>query len=380
MQQALESLQRAIQHALALGLNRAGGLEPLLDALRALQPHDALAPLAECLQAALTTDDARAQLNALTRLHYACRRLLEQLEAQHLLHQNADAAPPSGTENPQAARHELEPFARLFRGEAALIETLPAIRAQVEAWLPDQPPRALLLTLAHCSTARLAQDRLRTLGDDALPALIQLANSKSPIVRLRACELLLEHSTLKATAALRAALPRVPRALPLFQKLRARPDLQPLFVKEDAPSVEQWLSAFSDRRQVPQMLQKTETQLMLLPTGAPVLDALLEKIRALAANELDLWRMCVRVPHEQITQMLFRQPQWLRSLCYEHFLATLDERLIPILLSVYPQFWSEQMRQLTRFPDAAFLPYAVRGHPSLLPRFGEPAELIQGAN
>lgn len=76
--------------------------------------------------------------------------------------------------------------------------------------------------------------------------------------------------------------------------------------------------------------------------------------------------------------MLFQQPIWLRSLCYDHFLATLDERLIPILLSVHPQFWSEQMRQLTRFPDAAFLPYAVRGHPSLLPRFGEPAELVRG--
>ena len=42
MQQALEELQRAIQHVLALGLGRAGGLEPLRDALRALQPHDAL--------------------------------------------------------------------------------------------------------------------------------------------------------------------------------------------------------------------------------------------------------------------------------------------------------------------------------------------------
>ncbi len=119
---------------------------------------------------------------------------------------------------------------------------------------------------------------------------------------------------------------------------------------------------------------------MLLPSDAPALDALLEKIRALATNELDMWRMCVRVPHERITRMLFQHPVWLRSLCYDHFLATLDERLIPILLSVYPQFWSEQMRQLTQFPDAAFLPYAVRGHPSLLPRFGEPAELVQGSN
>ena len=52
MQQALEELQRAIQHVLALGLGRAGGLEPLRDALRALQPYDALAPLADGVQAA----------------------------------------------------------------------------------------------------------------------------------------------------------------------------------------------------------------------------------------------------------------------------------------------------------------------------------------
>jgi hypothetical protein len=84
MQQALEELQRAIQHVLALGLGRAGGLEPLRDALRALQPYDALAPLADGVQAVLDTDDTRVQLDMLTRLHYACGRLLTRLRADAL--------------------------------------------------------------------------------------------------------------------------------------------------------------------------------------------------------------------------------------------------------------------------------------------------------
>ena len=81
MQQALEELQRAIQHVLALGLGRAGGLEPLRDALRALQPHDALAPLAEGVQAVLDASDTRVQLDMLTRLHYTCERLQMRLRA-----------------------------------------------------------------------------------------------------------------------------------------------------------------------------------------------------------------------------------------------------------------------------------------------------------
>jgi ribosomal protein S10 len=224
-------------------------------------------------------------------------------------------------------------------------------------------------------------ERLRALGADALQAVIQLAGSKSPAVRLRACELLLEYDAPKATAALRSALPKAPRALPLMQKLRARPDLHEVFLKDGAPTLEQWLSALGDRRQYHQMLQKTETQIMLTAPNAPALDALFQKIHALAANEYDYWRMLVRVPHERITQTLLTHPEWLRSQCYEHFLATLDYRLIPILRSVHPQFWREQMRQLTQhLPDAAFLPDALRGHPDLVKRFGEPAEVVKPPN
>jgi hypothetical protein len=200
-------------------------------------------------------------------------------------------------------------------------------------------------------------------------------------VRLRACELLLEYDAPKATAALRSALPKAPRALPLMQKLRARPDLHDLLLKDGAPTLEQWLPTLSDRRQFHQMLQKTETQIMLTPANAPALDALFQKTRALAANEYDYWRMLVRVPNERVTQTLLAHSEWLRSLCYEHFLATLDYRLIPILRSVHTQLWREQMRQIAQnLPDAAFLPDALRGHPDLVKRFGEPAEVVKPPN
>jgi len=36
------------------------------------------------------------------------------------------------------------------------------------------------------------------------------------------------------------------------------------------------------------------------------------------------------------------------------------------------------MRQIAQnLPDAAFLPNALRGHPDLVKRFGEPAEIAQ---
>ena len=408
MQQALEELQRAIQHALALGLGRAGGLEPLRDALRALQPHDALAPLADGVQAVLDTDDARVQLDVLTRLHYACGRLLTRLHADALPTLSADAlheptrrvaavVPPSsrlspireGSEAPSvppAGRGNLqegvlESFARLFRGEASLLETLPTVYAHLQAWQPDQPLLPIQLALAHYGTAHIALERLRALGATALQAVIQLAGSKSPAVRLRACELLLEYDAPKATAALRSALPKAPRALPLMQKLRTRPDLHEVLLKDGAPTLEQWLSALGDRRQYHQMLQQTEVQIMLLPPNAPALDALLQKVRTLAFNEYESWRMLARVPHERITQTLLAHPEWLRSQCYEHFLATLDYRLIPILRSIHPQFWREQVRQIAQnLPDAAFLTDALRGHPDLVKRFGEPAEVAQSRN
>ena len=129
------------------------------------------------------------------------------------------------------------------------------------------------------------------------------------------------------------------------------------------------------------MLQQTEVQIMLLPANAPALDALLQKIHALAFNEYESWRMLVRVPHERITQSLLAHPEWLRSQCYEHFLATLDYRLIPILRNVHTQLWREQMRQITQnLPDAAFLPDALRGHPDLVKRFGEPVEAVKPPN
>lgn len=381
MQHALEELQRAIQHVLALGLGRAGGLEPLRDALRALQPYDALAPLAEGVQAALDAGDTRAQLNALTRLHYTCERLLVRLHADALPTLSADALHEPTRKVAAVLPPDTEPFARLFRGEASLLETLPAIYAHLQAWQPDQPLLPVQLALAHWGTAHLATERLRALGADALQAVIQLAGSKSPAVRLRACELLLEYDAPKATAALRSALPKAPRALPLMQKLRARPDLHDLLLKDGAPTLEQWLPTLSDRRQFHQMLQKTETQIMLTPANAPALDALFQKTRALAANEYDYWRMLVRVPNERVTQTLLAHSEWLCSLCYEHFLATLDYRLIPILRSVHTQLWREQMRQIAQnLPDAAFLPDALRGHPDLVKRFGEPAEVVKPPN
>lgn len=377
MESALETLQRAIQHALALGLRRAGGLEPLRDALHALHPYTALAPLADAVQTLLETDDTGAHLNLLTRLYYTSELLLMHLKAHQMPLLPAAEVLQEPTRRVAAPAHD-DPFAQLFRGEASLLQVLPTIHAQLEAWQPDQPLLPMQLALSHYAIAPIALERLRTLGADALETVIKLASSKSPVVRLRACELLLEHDAPRATAALRSALPKAPRALPLLQKLRARPNLHALLLPEGAPPLEQVLPLLTDRRLLQQLLRQSEAQIMLLPPNAPVLDALLQTVRQLAHHEADYWQLLARVPHERITQTLLANPAWLRALCYEHFIATLDYRLIPILRSVHAQLWRDQMQQISRrLPDAAFLPDALHAYPELVGRFGEPAAIAR---
>lgn len=380
MESALETLQRAILHTLALGLRRAGGLEPLREAMHALRPHTALAPLADAVQTVLETDDTGAHLNTLTRLYYTTEQLLMHLKARQMPMRHAAEVLLEPTRRVAAPVHD-DPFAQLFRGEASLLQVLPAIHAQLEEWQPEQPLLPLQLALSHYATAPIACERLRTLGTDALETLIKLASSKSPVVRLRACELLLEHNAPRATAALRGALPKAPRALPLFQKLRARPDLHTLVVSEGAPPFEQVLPLLTDRRLLQQALRQSGAQIMLLRPDAPALTALMRTARELAHHEPDYWHLLARMPHERITQTLLADPAWLRALCYEHFIATLDYRLIPILRSVHAQFWRDQMQQISRsLPDAAFLPDALHAYPDFVGRFGEAATIVRPAN
>ncbi|GIV10912.1 MAG: hypothetical protein KatS3mg020_0403 [Fimbriimonadales bacterium] len=370
MRDALEGLQQAIQQTLALGLSRAGGLEPLRDALRAVQRYESLASLTESLQAILEPTDVRAQLNALARLHYTCEQCLARLQVYAL-----PKASPTLQDEPTrraAAPDDAEPFVRLFRGEAALPEALPAIRQRVWSWQPDQPILPLQLALAHSGTAYLAIVRLQSLGEAALPVLIRLVSSKSLMTRLRACELLLDYREPKATAALRSALPNAPRALPLFQKLRRRSDLLPIFTNADAPLITTWLTAVGNRDQFRQMLQRAAAQIMLQPPDSDTIPQLIEKAQQIARGELDHMRLLAAIPHEQATRSIL-EGGWLTMVGFEHLCATLDYRLTPLVLSVYTQFGNYELNQLNRMGDAAFLPWALQEGRKQLGAYGEAA-------
>jgi hypothetical protein len=376
MQDALEQLQQAIQHALALGLGRAGGVEPLRDALRTLQPYDALAPLAESLQRVLEASDTRLQLNELTRLHYACDQALARLHACTLpaLTQDFQTEPTRQTAAPQL--DGVEPFSALFRGEISLVRAMPAIYECIAAWQPGDSILPMHLTLAHSGIAHIAIEKLQSLGADALPLLIRLAGSKSPLTRLRACEMLLDYAEPKATAALRGALKHVPHSLPLFQKLRQRPDLHAVFLGESAPTLEQWLAALHTREQLRQMLQRAAIQIMLLPTDAPAIRLLLEKLREFARYEADYLSLIAAVPHEQATQYILLQNRF-SGVGFLHFLTTLDYRLTPMVLSHFTRFWSSDLDKLARLGDAAFLPHVLLANHNSLRRYGEPAEILK---
>lgn len=376
MQAALEILQQAIQHALALGLGRAGGLEPLRDALRALQPYDALAPLTESLQRVLETSDTRVQLNELTRLYYACDQALARLHAYTLPTQAQDLLTEPTRQTAAHAPEGIEPFAALFRGDISLVQAMPAIYEHIAKWQPNDSILPLQLTLAHSGIAHIAIEKLQSLGSDALPLLIRLAGSKNPLTRLRACELLLEHPEPKATAALRHALTQVPRALPLFQKLRSRTDLHGIFLGDDAPTLEQWLTILHTREQLRQMLERAKIPIMLQPQGAPVIRSLFEKIREFARYESDYLGMIAAIPHEQATQHLLSQNRF-SGVGFQHFITTLDYRLTPIVLSTYTRFGAADVGRLAQLGDAAFLPHVLLAKHNSLRRYGEPAEILK---
>ncbi len=375
MREALEQLQQAIQHALVLGLNRSGGLEPLRDAQRALQRYDALEPLLETLQAVLDAPDTRTQLNALTRLHYACGQCLARLQV-YALPQISEPLAQEPTRQ-VAAPADPTPFMRLFRGEASLLEVLPAIREQVWQWQVGQPLLPLQLALAHSGTAYLAIERLQSLGEAALPVIIQLTGSKSAMARLRACELLLDYTEPTATAALRGALPRAPRALPLFVKLRRRPDLHSIFVNDDAPPLSAWLDTPMRRELFLQMLGRASVRIMLEPTHSPVIAQLIEKALQVARNEYEWMRLLVKIPHEQATQRILNNREGI-TLWIQHLSETLDYRLTPIVLSIYPQFHMHELRLLNQLGDAAFLPWVIQAEQKDTRYYGEAASILQG--
>ncbi|MFN4032447.1 MAG: hypothetical protein ACK4ME_02315 [Fimbriimonadales bacterium] len=374
MREVLEQLQQAIQHTLALGLNRPGGLEPLRDAQRALQRYDALEPLVETLQAVLDAPDTRTQLNALTRLHYACGQCLARLQIYALPHMSEPLADEPTRQ--VAAPAVSEPFARLFRGEASLLEALPAIREQVWSWQPDAPILPLQLALAHSGTAYLAIERLQSLGEAALEVIIQLTGSKSAMVRLRACELLLDHTEPTATAALRGALPHTPRALPMFQKLRRRPDLHPIFVKDDTPPLSAWAGTLMNREQFQQMLSRCAVQIMLEPSDSPVVAQLIERAQQVARSDYDSMRLLAMIPHEQATQQILNIRElptvWLIHLC-----GTLDYRLTPLVLSLFRAFDTPESRAINLLGDAAFLPWIIRTGQKDLSAYGEAVSVLQ---
>ncbi|OYT70266.1 MAG: hypothetical protein CFK48_06505 [Armatimonadetes bacterium CP1_7O] len=376
MQAALEILQEAIQHALALGLGRAGGLEPLRDAQRALQPYDALAPLAESLQRVLETDDTRVQLNELTRLYYACDQALARLHAYTLPTRAQDLLTEPTRQTAAPALEDTEPFAALFRGDISLAQAMPAIYERIARWRPEDSILPLQLTLAHSSIAHIAIEKLQSLGSDALPLLIRLAGSKNPLTRLRACELLLERPEPKATAALRSALTQVPRALPLFQKLRSRTDLHQIFLGENAPTLEQWLAALHTREQLRQMLQRAAIQIMLQPPDSAALRLLSEKLREFARFESDYLGLIAAVPHERVTQYILVQNRF-SGVGFQHFVATLDYRLTPMVLNHSTRFWGSDLDKVARLGDAAFLPHVLQANHNSLRHYGEPAQILK---
>lgn len=376
MQAALEILQQAIQHALALGLGRAGGLEPLRDALRALQPYDALAPLTESLQRVLETNDTRIQLNELTRLYYACDQALARLHAYMLPTRAQDLLTEPTRQTAAPALEDTEPFAALFRGDISLAQAMPVIYERIARWQIGDSILPLQLTLAHSSIAHIAIEKLQSLGSDSLPLLIRLAGSKNPLTRLRACELLLEHSDPKATAALRHALTQAPRALPLFQKLRSRSDLHGIFLGKNAPTLEQSLAAVQTREQLRQMLQHAATQIMLQPPDAPAIHSLFEKLREFARYESDYLGMVAVIPHERATQYLLNQNRF-SGVSFQHLITTLDYRLTPMVLSHSTRFWDSDLNKLARLCDAAFLPHVLLAKHNSLRRYGEPAEILK---
>lgn len=420
----IDELRSALQHALVLGLDTPGALDPLLALAEPLRAAGltALAERIEEIRRLHGADEPSCFriMNELVRLWVVSRQMLLRAQPVHRLPEGAPEALPPADGGWWVLDPEPEsPWVALLEGSAPLIITVPRLRAEIERWQPSDPLHPIVIGLSHGVLTRIAGERLRGLGAQAVPVLLRLIRFRNQMVRIRAWEILLDLYEAGAVSAdpIRRHVGRAPRAMRLVRRL-AHLNLFPMPSEPHAGSdqapadgpeegallpegtavhreLAEILGSGLSRSRWQEIVRRHRLFLMLLPEDDPLIGRLIDEVEALDRSAEGRMNLLAGVPHPRITRLLLEQPVLDPKSLAIHIEATLDYPLIPQLLkyrlvlsaSAPWEYRSKDLTDLdfdvlskvTDLGDSLLIPLIWRDWPDQLKQFGEVARYLAEA-
>ncbi len=433
----IDELRSALQHAMVLGLDTPGALDPLIALAEPLRATG-LTALAERIEEIRRLHGADESsyfriMNELVRLWVVSRQMLLRVQPVHCLSEGApEALQPAGGGWLVLDPEPKSPWVALLEGSAPLIITAPRLRAEIERWQPSESLHPIVIGLSHGVLTRSAGKRLRELGDQALPVLLRLIRFRNQMVRIRAWEILLDlyEAGVVSSDRIRRHVSRSPLAMRLVRRLAHlnlltmpfeshagspgpssegdqasahRPGEDVLLPESTAVYKEltEILGSGLSRSRWQGIVRRHRLFLMLLPEDDPLIGRLIDEVEALDRSAGGRTNLLAGVPHPRITRLLLEQPVVDPESLAIHIEVTLDYSLIPWLLKYQPMrsmstsweyriFFHGQLKNLmglgsdvlsrvTGLGDSLLIPLIWRDMPDQLNRFGEVAHYLAEA-
>ncbi len=378
-----QELRSAIRHALALGLDTPGALEPLI---QLAEPARALGweALAERIEAVRDTnlaheDEQAFVMNELVRLWEVSRQIGLRTMPLHRLPETSVSHRPS-----PGAWLNLDPvpeelWLAFLEGHAPLIVTVPLVRHQIERWEPDEPLDPILIGLSHSITTQAAGERLQALGISALPFLTRMLGARNMMIRIRAWEILLRlhEEGIVPSRRIESHLKKCPPSMPLLRWLKVL-GMSPSLPTPEVP-LETFISARCaegwSRSSFRELLRLYRFDLMQLPEDSPLIEEVVTQIHHTGHALERRMELLARLPHPRVTQLLRSIPDLDPHLWALHIEATMDYRLIPRLLK-YAAPGDDAIRRAAELGDSLLLPFLRAVDERALQPFGEVARYL----
>ncbi len=428
----IDQLRSAIRHALVLGLETPGALDPLTRLAEPLRAAGltALGERIEEIRHLQGADESVyvRMMNELVRLWQVSQQILLRVQPVYRLPETVLKAPHSTDGGWLVLEPAPEsPWVALLEGSAPLIVTVPRIQAEIERWQPGEPFQPILIGLSHSALTQIAGRRLHQLGAQAVPILLRLIRFRNQMVSIRAWEVLLDlyEEGLVSPEEITPHIDQCPLAMGLVRRLshlnlplpspkaRATPSRpSPAGIRgwvqrlrSDTPVPEEvtirnalteTLQKGLSRSSLQEIVRRYGFYLMLLSEDDPLIGRLIDEIEALARSHTSRMNLLACVPHPRITHLLLNQPSADPWSLATHIEATLDYRLIPqllkyrpapspsVLISVpepehFPGLEFDVFLKVIRVGDSLLIPLVWRDAPKELHHFGEVARYLAEA-
>ncbi|GEM_PF-1618097 len=409
MRPLTDELLSAIRHALVLGLDAPGALDPLRGLAEPVRSAG-LGALADSIEAicnmqGMDESAYHRMLNELVRLWEVSKRIALRTQPVYRVPESAaDALRSTGSPWLVLDPAPADLWTALLEGSAPLVLTVPFLQAEIEQWQPSEPLWPILLGLSHNALTRTAGDRLRQLADQAVPLLLRLIQARNLMVRIRAWEILLDLYEERAVS-LETIVPHIsecPLSLILVRRLDAL--RMPLPAPESGSSSKRPTDSSGkggsisekersqayrkltdllcepnwNRALLNNILRQYHFHLMLLPDDDPVIRSLIEGVDVLERSPRGRADSLALIPHPRITQLLLDMPDLEPESLAIHIDVTKDYRLIPRLLKNPGGLKSDALRRVIGIGDNIFIPMMRRADSRIPDHFGEVTRYLKG--